>query len=55
MALPIKPTPVLTEEEAEKFLKKVRENLDKPSHRRPTPKLSQAKELAIQHAFLHTK
>ena len=56
MATPIKPTPVLTEDEAVKFLKKVEENLNKPSYRVPTPKLSQAKKLAIRrHADLQSK
>jgi hypothetical protein len=55
MALPIKPTPVLTKKEAQAFLEKVQKNLDKPSCRRDTPKLSQAKELAMRHAVLRSE
>ena len=55
MAMPIKPTPVLGKKEAVKFLKKVEENLGKPSHRINTPKLSQVEKLAIRHAKLQSK
>ena len=55
MALPIKPTPVLSKKEAVKFLKKVEENLRKPSYRIATPKLSQAKKLAVRRVDLQSK
>ena len=55
MAMPIKPTPVLKKDEAVIFLKKVEANLDKPSHSIATPKLSQAKKLALQNADLRQK
>ena len=55
MAMPIKPTPVLSKKEAVKFLKKVGNNLNKPSHRIDTPKLSQVKKLAIRHVALQSK
>jgi hypothetical protein len=55
MAMPIKPTPVLNKDEAVRFLKKVEENLNKPSYVIGTPKLSQAKKLALHHADLRSK
>jgi len=55
MATPIKPTPVLGKKEAVEFLKKVEENLGKPSRRIDTPKLSQAKKLAVRHVKLQSK
>ena len=55
VAMPIKPTPVLSKREAVNFLQKVEGNLDKPSYRIATPKLSQAKELAKRHAVLQPK
>lgn len=55
MAMPIKPTPVLNKEEAVKFLKKVEENLNKPSYRIATPKLAEVKKMAKCHAEMRTK
>lgn len=45
----------LKKDEAVIFLKKVEANLDKPSHSIATPKLSQAKKLALQNADLRQK
>ncbi len=55
MAMPIKPTPVLKEDEAIKFLEKVKENLNKPSYWKPTPKLAEAKKLAMRNAVVRSK
>jgi hypothetical protein len=48
MARPIGATPVLTGEEALKFIIKINEDAKKPVGLTPTPKLEKAKELIKQ-------
>lgn len=51
MARPIEPTPVLRGREAERFERKIKEDLNKPTKLIPTPKLEKARELVIAHAI----
>jgi hypothetical protein len=50
MALPIAPTPVLRGKDANEFEKKLRKGLKNPTTLISTPKLQEARKLAIQYA-----
>lgn len=50
MALPIGNTPILYGQEAEKFTKKIEEDLKKPVGLTPTPKLKDARKRIAKHA-----
>jgi hypothetical protein len=50
MAMPIVPTPVLWGRDAEKFEKKIAEDLKNPTTLKSTPKLEEARVLAREYA-----
>ncbi len=47
MATPITPTPVLRGQEAVEFLKRIELDESKPLYCKPTPKLEEARRLAV--------
>lgn len=55
MALPIKPTPRLSEEASERFLARVEADLKKPTSRKDVSKLAEARKIALKHAVLGPK
>lgn len=55
MALAIAPTPTLYGKDAERFTKKVEEDLKKPVRPTPTPKLAKARRLVREYAAKHKK
>lgn len=47
MAMPIAPTPVLSGKDAQDFLAKVEKDQAKPLHAKPTPKIEDARKVAL--------
>jgi hypothetical protein len=55
MALPIEPTPRLSEKASKRFLVRIEAGLKNPTHTRETPKLQEARKLALNHVVLGPK
>ncbi|MEW5772473.1 MAG: hypothetical protein AB1916_03015 [Thermodesulfobacteriota bacterium] len=47
MAMPIAPTPVLSGKDAQDFLAKVKNDQAKPLYAKPTPKIEEARRMAL--------
>lgn len=53
MALPIKPTPKLNKKESDRFLARVESDLKIPTYSKATPKLAEARRIALNHAVFY--